>query len=612
MSKSSDTQNKTYGSIAALQTIVNSYPKLNLVSDILGALQTQSPMQFILNILRILGVTETEIVNWISRLLCGENIREEKEPKEKNEEARKKMKNASDGILTAIEYAIKVALFANIKDLFLGCQVEPFIPEWLLDESDYNSQVGLSVPITKIDMFDVLHRCPINENDSVFYFDCKPNIFGFTYTPSQTRCSTDFNAFLWHVINKSDSNGDIWDNRVVVRKNLLSDVNNNEWGDAATNFFNRSITPNLAKGKGFIRNESGELFDYKPILVCRYINSGAINEGGSLIKVTLPSSVYRITKKVGNETLRFPRTIFEFNYDYIFGLKLLETKTLTANIINALIGIGTEVPLDFSVDRNAIKNKVRLTIKNLIATDGDDPNSLCANSFSNSDYDYMLKSSNNYITNMGNNSSIALDATDVEKILGQVKKLEYSSSVSDDVLALLNTTNDILKEKEDVEYSTNFGFDLSFIYALIEELMVEIILQVMSPKVMMLYYINTCVMGASDDIDGWKKFGMMFTSFDDFFEKFNNLLVNIMKQIIEILLKQLMQFLIEKITPLLKIFTLQLLLETIRDYKDLIIQIITQCGLAIISFNVGKEALQLDKVDYADIVPVLEIPNNDC
>ena len=120
---------------------------------------------------------------------------------------------------------------------------------------------------------------------------------------------------------------------------------------------------------------------------------------------------------------------------------------------------------------------------------------------------------------------------------------------------MLNTTNDILKEKEDVEYSTNFGFDLSFIYALIEELMVEIILQVMSPKVMMLYYINTCVMGAVDNVNGWKNFGMMFTSFDDFFEKFNNLLVNIMKQIIEILLKQLMQFLIEKITPLIKKFS---------------------------------------------------------
>ena len=48
-----------------------------------------------------------------------------------------------------------MVLFANIKDLFLGCQIEPFIPEWLLEESDYDSKVGLSVPITKIDMFDV-------------------------------------------------------------------------------------------------------------------------------------------------------------------------------------------------------------------------------------------------------------------------------------------------------------------------------------------------------------------------------------------------------------------------------------------------------------------------
>ena len=65
MSKISDTQNKTYGSIAALQTIVNAYPKLNLINYILGMFQTTSPILFILHILRILGITKEEIINKI-------------------------------------------------------------------------------------------------------------------------------------------------------------------------------------------------------------------------------------------------------------------------------------------------------------------------------------------------------------------------------------------------------------------------------------------------------------------------------------------------------------------------------------------------------------------
>ena len=84
------------------------------------------------------------------------------------------------------------------------------------------------------------------------------------------------------------------------------------------------------------------------------------------------------------------------------------------------------------------------------------------------------------------------------------------------------------------------------------------------------------------------------------------------KQIIDILIKQLMQFLIEKITPLIKIFAMELLLETIRDYKDLIMLILENSKIPIPMFNIGSEALQIDNVNYADIVPVLEAPNNDC
>jgi hypothetical protein len=63
--------------------------------------------------------------------------------------------------------------------------------------------------------------------------------------------------------------------------------------------------------------------------------------------------------------------------------------------------------------------------------------------------------------------------------------------------------------------------------------------------------------------------------------------------------------------PWIKILTLQLLLETIRDYKDLIVQLITAC-LIIPDFDFGKQALKLDNVNYADLTPVLEVPNNDC
>lgn len=596
MSQTSDAQNKTYGSIAAMQTIVNSYPKLNIVSSILDALHTTSPLEFILNILRILGITQTELVEWLTKILCGD---------EENDTSNNEINpEAANGLLNVIEYALKGILFANIKDMFLGCEINPLIPSSLLDTMASDSSIGISVPIGSIDMFGVLSKCPVNDKESIYYFDCKPSIFGFNYTPEEVKYSTDFNAFLWHVINRSPSKGDVWDNRNFVKKYLLN--TNNVFND----FFNQ-INDYPSNGHTVSTNNSDK-YKYKPILRCKYINSGAINEGGGVINVTLPTDTY--VRTIGNNgIITLTKTIFEFNYDFIFGLKLFNSKTLVANIINAMLGLSTEIHLDYNIEKQIIRNKVKIIIQNLIKEDGTETEALCATSFSNKDYDDMLTKSNSYIYNSVNtyNDNAQLNATDIENIINKIQKLEKSSSVSQSLMDLLNTTTEIFKNKENVSYTTNFGFDLSFIYVFIEELMTELVLQILSPKVMFLYYINTYIMGSVTNITEWKE-AFSINSLDEFFAKFSNLIISSCKQIIEILVKQLLNFLLEKISPMLKILTMELLLETIRDYKDLIIQLITVCGIGIPFALQNTENLVIDDVRYADIVPILEVPNNDC
>lgn len=606
MSQTSDIQNKTYGSIAAMQTIVNSYPKLNIVSSILDALHTTSPLVFILNILRILGITQTELVEWLTKILCGDG------DEENNTSNNEINPEAANGLLNVIEYTLKGILFANIKDMFLGCEINPLIPSSLLDTSDVNSSIGISVPIGSIDMFGILSKCPVNDKESIYYFDCKPSIFGSNYTPEDLKYSTDFNAFLWHVINRSGSNGDVWDNRNFVKKYLLNTSNVKDV------FFNQidttppnSLNPTGGSTGHTVSTNNSDIYKYKSILRCKYINSGAINEGGGVINVTLPTDTYVRTR--GNGIITLTKTIFEFNYDFIFGLKLFNSKTLVANIINAMLGLSTEIHLDYSVEKQIIRNKVKIIIQNLIKEDGTETEALCATSFSNKDYDDMLTKSNSYIYNDVNtyNDNAQLNATDIDNIINKIQKLETSPSVNESLTDLLNTTTEIFKNKENVSYSTNFGFDLSFIYVFIEELMTELVLQILSPKVMFLYYINTYIMGSVTNMKEWKE-AFSINSLDEFFAKFSNLIISSCKQIIDILIKQLLNFLLEKISPMLKILTMELLLETIRDYKDLIIQLITVCGIGIPLSLQNTENLVIDDVRYADIVPILEVPNNDC
>ena len=88
----------------------------------------------------------------------------------------------------------------------------------------------------------------------------------------------------------------------------------------------------------------------------------------------------------------------------------------------------------------------------------------------------------------------------------------------------------------------------------------------------------------------------------------------IIKQVLDILIKQLFQFLKDKLMPIIKIFTMQLLLETIRDYKDLITQLITVCGMLGIKIATYADGtLNIDDVNYADIVPSKISPiNSNC
>ena len=123
---------------------------------------------------------------------------------------------------------------------------------------------------------------------------------------------------------------------------------------------NQAINPMGGSTGHTVSTNNSDIYKYKPILRCQYINSGAINEGGAVVNVTLPTNTY-VHRFGNNGTIILPRTIFEFNYDFIFGLKLFNSKTLVANIINAMLGLSTEIHLDYSVEKtNYTKQRLKL------------------------------------------------------------------------------------------------------------------------------------------------------------------------------------------------------------------------------------------------------------
>jgi predicted Zn-dependent protease with MMP-like domain len=90
-------------------------------------------------------------------------------------------------------------------------------------------------------------------------------------------------------------------------------------------------------------------------------------------------------------------------------------------------------------------------------------------------------------------------------------------------------------------------------------------------------------------------------SFNDIKYYFSGIITNIIIQIKDMINEMLYSWVIEKLIPLLTLFTLRLLMEQIEMYRKLIMDMITAC-----SFKIERKGNLLDVVEYVDIDPKLE------
>ena len=86
------------------------------------------------------------------------------------------------------------------------------------------------------------------------------------------------------------------------------------------------------------------------------------------------------------------------------------------------------------------------------------------------------------------------------------------------------------------------------------------------------------------------------------------IITNIIVQIKDMINEMLYSWVLEKLTPLLTLFTLRLLMEQIEMYKQLVEDMLTACSFSGLSldFNLNKKRVGIDNVDYTDIDPELE------
>ncbi len=605
-------QSEVFAKVAAINTLLDRYPVLTTTDSMLTNFSVNTSIGFLLSLLEVFGVSQADIINWICRIVGDEN----------------------DGVLDAIEWTIKGILLLNLKGMF-SCDFNPILPDnlmkYVIDDGTSRQDPCASFPydptrknkieinIQSVDLFGLLANCPSNKKGGVFYFDAydpktstviddkvvdEPH-----YIPSELYKSRDFNAFLWYVINKgnignnTERQKNTWDNRNKVHKKYkeVSGAEDKFFQTVTSEYAN---TPRIPINVGF-----NKVCDKEQYIICQYTEKGSNQAYSNVLNVWLNADRYYRTRKFktpvgkdatgGTEYQEFAinKTVFEFNYDYIYSLKLFDTKTLLANIVNSMLGLSSSFSYSFSIEQKQAQKKVEDIVEKIMTQSDTEVADNCYYKFDNSAYQQMIDEvTKSYTGSYLNPTSPSNDKyDDIYDALGAIGNNPEKTGQSELLKRVIETTAYQSQGASGitggVEIIMNHKIGADFIMDFVKQTVVQIVLQVLSPKVGILFAINSQILGDVGDLNDW----------ENFLKHFDNLIANIVESVKDIIVKELYNFMMQQLKPLLELLISKLALETIKYYKELIQNLILNC---IPYFRFGSEAMNttIDNVNYADII----------
>ena len=604
---------QVFGSVAAAQTMVEQFPFS------FGASESGFTCSFDLL---------TALFNMCSDKPLDEMI---------IQEITDKLSDPNSTWLQGIEETVKLAIEANITSM-LTCEMSPIIPDRLIGGGQFLSDStislnfsgeGVTIPVSALDFTGILGNCPTDDSPVARsnYMSCYN--YG-TETPLAVKDlwkHDDFNAFLWFVKNKgiysnlNERNKLMWDNRYKTKPYT-------KYERKPESFFTKTNGYTTNEGIMLYNGANGvapfdnaylaayndkEQYKKRQILEVRYIDGDGIQSDSFQFRLAA-SNYYKTRKLTGkkknvNSILKINKTIFEFNHDFLMSIKLYDAKTYLSQIVGNTFGQGN-FSFNFSVTRDSeVLNEVIDSIIERVIITSDSEVDDCHFTFSNDEYNNMLQNALKRRQNAELNTNIT------SNLISQIETLDKGVAAENTKKTITNVLLDVTKSVVDgsntpnVKNSWKINYDWQF--ELIRMLVYPLIRPLFTPKVMTVILLNTEIMGNPLEL------GEKIVTFNDILPYFMNIITNVIKSIKDMIVEMLFSWVIEKLTPLLTIFTLRLVMEQLEAYRKLIEDMLTAC----IGFNFGdngKNSTPLSQNIQADIDPELEklkqtpISNTNC
>jgi len=532
--------------------------------------------------------------------------------------------------LSKLEEVIK-PIIANIIAGILSCSVVPFIPDKYMDNAKRETRGLISIPLSLLDPYNLLSRCPTHYIGKNFY-NVEPDL-----TVNTLYKTKDLNAFIWYVMNRGitapqvEENKMMWDSRIVAASvgNQNRDTSDkwNHWINSKTISTETAESkvdkmtadmmlcpPNVYKDQAFDTYKDGHtlVMPLHPIMQLER-ESDITYDNERRLRVTISSQSF-----FKNDVNKPNKTIYEFNNEYLENIRIFSPKVILTNMLEELLNgsLTANLGLNYGINSDIINAKVNQIIKNAIEVD-DTQVSDCYYSFSNEDFDEMLKQSElrKYSAKEVNDELVPAIKLDSNIGTDAIDSINSMATMHEKVSTITKTVYDISAipaqdQQVSVYGSLALNYDSNWIINVISALINPIIRAIFSPQVILLFLIDFSMMGLVNmkDLNSLDLNAIMTILYRKLLSIFPSLIVWIKDQIVRILLDLYYKY----VEPLILKLSILILQEQLNDWMKLL----EEAMKCIPTFDFSKNGViaQLDDVNYADIEQKQIIPekNSGC
>ena len=285
-------------------------------------------------------------------------------------------------------------------------------------------------------------------------------------------------------------------------------------------------------------------------------------------------------------------TVYEFNYDYVMGMKLFDAKVLVTTLLDAVLNTRLGISVGLDVRHQDETESIKEIIKSIIQSDDSEIND-CYFTFDNSKYDALLQKAQEKKARQQRfgNTTMEIGVFDsVNEILAEYDtktELHERIEVLHRAITEAAVTVSLGGEAKD-EYKLKYGFVLD----LIDNLVISIVSAVFSPKVMMLLEVNQQLMGGT-----WEKI-----TFRELILAMRTIIADITNEISNLIKQELLKFIFEQIRPIKEMLEAIIIKERLQDITEATQWLMKNCPVGYLGlFKSQRVDTTLDTVDYADI-----------